>query len=108
MAHRKQSGLTLSERRLVKRVLILMAIAGLLWLVFAPGWGILHYRRLHDRMETLARENESLEKRNAELKKEIERLKTDDAYLEEIARQKYGMLKENETVYEFKPSDKKK
>ena len=108
MVHRKQSGLTISERRLVKRVLILLAIAGILWLIFAPGWGFLHYKKLHNRVENLARENKSLSERNAELKKQIVRLQNDDSYLEELARRKYGMLKENETVYEYKPSRKKK
>jgi len=96
------------ERRLVKRVILLLAIAGILWLIFAPDWGFLHYRRLHNQVETLARENKSLAERNAELSKEIERLHKDDSYLQELARQKYGMLKENETVYEYKPSRKKK
>lgn len=108
MVHRKQSGLTISERRLIRRVLLLLTIAGILWLIFAPGWGFLHYQRLHKQVETLARENKSLADRNAELSKEIERLQNDDSYLQELARKKYGMLKENETVYEYKPSGKKK
>lgn len=108
MVHRKQSRLTISERRLVMRVLILLTIAGMLWFIFAPDWGFLHYRKLQNQVENLARENQSLSERNAELKKEVDRLQNDDAYLEELARQKYGMLKENETVYEYKPSRKKK
>jgi len=108
MVHRKQSGLTLSERRLMKRVLILLAIAGILWLIFAPGRGFLSYREVRNQVETLVKENKALAERNAELRKEIERLQNDDAYLEELARRKYGMLKENETVYEYKPSGKEK
>lgn len=108
MVHRKQSGLTLSERRVVKRVLILLFIAGILWLIFAPGWGFLSYRGVQNQVQTLTRENKALTERNTELRKEIERLQNDDSYLEEFARQKYGMLKENETVYEYKPTGKKK
>ncbi len=108
MKYRKQSGLTIGERRLIKRVILLTIVFGMLWLIFAPGWGFLHYHRLQDQIDTLSRENRTLEERNADLKKEIERLQNDDTYLEELARKKYGMLKENEMIYEYKPSPKKK
>ena len=42
-----------------------------------------------------------LERDNEALRGEIERLKTDERYIEEVARQKYGMLKKDERVYEF-------
>ena len=41
----------------------------------------------------------SVEKENVRLTKEIERLKTDDRYLEEVARTRYGFLKEGERLY---------
>jgi cell division protein FtsB len=41
----------------------------------------------------------SVEKENLRLRKEIERLKTDDRYLEEVARTRYGFLKEGEKLY---------
>lgn len=94
--------LTKTERRLVKRIILIVAALSVLWLLFAPNWGLLHYRRLQSEIDSLATENKSLEERNAELQKEIDRLQNDDAYLEELARQKYGLLKENETVYEVK------
>lgn len=108
MVQRHQKGLTLAERRFLRRVILTVAVLGFLWLVFAPDRGLLHYHRLHKKIESLSRENRELAERNAELKREIERLRNDDAYLEELARQKYGLLKENETVYEFKPAPKKK
>ena len=108
MAYRHQKGLTLTERRILRRVIFIVAVLGLLWLVFAPERGLLHYHRLHSKVESLIRENRELAERNAELKMEIERLRNDESYLEELARRKYGMLKENETVYEIKPSPKKK
>ena len=94
--------LTKVERRLVKRIILLVAVVSVLWLLFAPNWGLVHYRKLQNQVDSLARENRDLEERNAELLKEIDRLQDDDTYLEELARQKYGLLKENETVYEVK------
>lgn len=89
-------------------MIFIVAVLGFLWIVFAPDRGLLQYHRLHRKIETLSRENRELAERNAELKRELERLQNDESYLEELAREKYGLLKENETVYEFKPSPKKK
>mgnify|MGYP000415504532 CR=1 FL=1 len=106
MAQRHQRGLTLTERRLIRRILIVLTIVAVAWFVFAPNRGLIQYHRLQKQVDTLARENKVLAERNDELHLEIERLRTDDAYLEELARQKYDLLRENETVYEFKPSRK--
>lgn len=94
--------MTKAERRLVKRIIAVVAAVSVLWLLFAPNWGLFHYRQLQNRIDSLARENENLEQRNAELQQELDRLQNDDAYLEELARKKYGLLKENETIYEVK------
>jgi len=94
--------MTKTERRLVRRIILVVAAVSVLWLLFAPNWGLFHYRQLQKQIDSLARENEDLAQRNAELKLEIDRLQHDDAYLEELARKKYGLLKENETIYEVK------
>lgn len=94
--------MTKAERRIVKRIVIIVILAAILWVLFAPNRGLIHYRKLQGQMESLSIENKNLERRNEELRKEIDRLKNDDAYLEELARHKYGLLKENETVYEVK------
>jgi cell division protein FtsB len=108
MVQRHQQGLTRGERRLLWRLLVFMLAAGIIWFLFAPGSGVFRYHRLQKQIETLSLENKSLQEHNAALRKEIERLHGDEAYLEEMARKKYGLLKENETVYEFEPSGKKK
>ena len=106
MVQRHQRKLTLTERRLIRRIFILLGTVAFLWLVFAPNRGFVHYQRLKNQVDALARENKVLAERNDQLRKEIERLQTDEAYLEELARQKYDLLRENETVYKFKPSGK--
>jgi cell division protein FtsB len=93
---------TKAERRLIKRIVTIVVILGILWILFAPNRGLFHYRQLQHEIDSLARENILLEQRNKDLQKEVERLKSDEKYLEELARQKYGLLKENETVYEVK------
>ena len=99
MQHYKKD-LTKAERRLLIRIFLLVAAGALLWGLFAPGVGLLHHHRLQEEVNSLARENRELAERNARLAEEIDRLQNDEAYLEELARKKYGLLKENETVYE--------
>ncbi len=107
-AQRTRKRLSGPERRTLRRIVLLFLALGLLWLLFAPGHGLLRYRGLQHRVRTLTEENRDLARRNAELEKEIEKLRSDDRYLEELARKKYGLLKENESVYEFGPAKKKK
>jgi cell division protein FtsB len=108
MVQRQQQSLTRRERRLVGWVLGIALAATTLWFLFAPGSGVFQYHRLQKQIETLSQENKNLQERNEDLRKEIERLQNDESYLEYMARQKYGLLKENETVYEFTPPKKKK
>ena len=79
----------------------------LLWLLFAPGRGYVHYRKMQREMKELAQETKRMEAKNLELVEEINRLKTDKSYLEEVARQKHGMLKKDEMVFEFTAPRKK-
>lgn len=43
---------------------------------------------------------------NAALREEISRLKSDRQYLEEFARKRLGLVRPNETVYQFVRQDK--
>ncbi len=100
--HQYKRDLTKAERRFAIRLILAVAIVSVLWLLFAPNRGVVHYQRLKSQIENLSQENRDLEERNTALQKEIQRLQEDDAYLEELARKKFGLLKENETVYEVK------
>ncbi len=72
-----------------------------LWVLFAPGSGYLHYKKAQRQLGAIEQENLRLQRDNEALRQEIGRLKTDEAYLEEVARKKHGLLKKNERVYEF-------
>lgn len=85
-----------------------VAVIFLLWVLFAPGRGFFQYRKLQREISTLTEENARLETKNVELSEDIKRLQSDDAYLEEVARKKHGLLKKNETVFEFETPQKKK
>jgi cell division protein FtsB len=108
MANRQKQGLNRREQRALRLFIFVVVVVSLLFLLFAPGRGLLPYQRMKKEIRALAEENKALQQRNVELASEIERLKHDDAYLEELARQKYGMLKKNEEVYKLKTSPAKK
>jgi len=108
MANRRNQQLTKREKRALRRFTLAVIILGLLVLVFFPGRGLLTYHSLNKQVQTLIRDNKMLQQRNVELAEEIEHLKNDKAYLEQLAREKYGLLKKNEEIYELKTSRNKK
>jgi len=67
--------------------------------------GYMHLRRLQNELKAIEQHNATLQIENGELRHEIERLKHDLKYIEELARAELGLLKEGERIYQF---DKKK
>jgi len=96
------------ERNQLLRLSLVIVILSLLWLVFAPGSGLYHLRQQNKHLAALVVEQEILVQQNREMKQDIERLQNDKEYLEQVAREKHGMLKENEMVFDFAKEKKKK
>ena len=107
MALRKREDEEQHDKKLMMLLGAAIALLLLLWIVFAPGRGFLHYVKLHREIKTLNEENERLEARNVELTADIQRLQSDNAYLEKIAREKHGLLKKDEMVFDFESKKKK-
>jgi cell division protein FtsB len=107
MTRQREHTLSMQERKRLRRIIILVGLVVVLLLLFFPGRSLMSYYRMQKQVAILSRQNALLEQRNRELAAEIKRLQTDDSYLEELARKKYGLLKDNETVYEFKAGRKK-
>jgi cell division protein FtsB len=108
MATRKQQEDNRRNNKTLWFLGALVVVFFLLWILFAPGRGFLHFLKLRKEIAALTEENSRLEARNVELSEDIKRLRSDDKYLEEVARKKHGLLKKNETVFEFEPPKKKK
>jgi len=102
MINRRNQGLNKREKKILNRVILGAIILSVLFLLFAPGRGLFPYRSLKKEVQTLNQENRTLKQNNVELAQEIERLKNDEAYLEQLARDKYGLLKKNEEVYDLR------
>lgn len=90
----------LQQNRLLKISLLIVCVM-LLWLLFAPGTGVFGLLKLRQETARLERQTEELIKSNEVLRAEIDRLKNDPDYLERIAREKYGLLKKNEQMFDF-------
>ena len=78
-------------------VLVLCAVSA----VFGSG-GVVHLRRLQDQQAQEEAAAYSLAQRNANLREHLQRLDSDDAYLEKIARERLGWIKPGELVYRVK------
>ncbi len=65
--------------------------------------GLLAIRRLRAEEARLRVKAESIESENARLRENVRRLHEDDAYLERVARESQGVVREGETVYRFPP-----
>ena len=63
--------------------------------------GLPRYRHLRSELEELRTSNEELTHEIAALKREIDALRTDPSYVERIARDELGMVREEELVFQF-------
>ncbi len=102
MTIRRNQRLTSKEQKTLNRVIIGAVVFGVLFLLFAPGRGFFAYRNLKKEVQALNQENKILHQNNVKMAQEIERLKHDDAYLEQLAREKFDLLKKNEELYDFR------
>ena len=81
---------------------LVVAIAAVAASVCFGEHGFAHLLRLRAEKRELGQAAFGLFRTNARLRKEIEHLRTDDLYLEELARRARGLVRPNETVYRFR------
>ena len=86
-----------------KKKIILFLILLLLGIIFIPGY--LRIRKLAWENRSLEQEIAQIELENKRLKEEYERLKSDPIYLEQVAREKLGVVREGEVIYQVLPSE---
>ncbi|HMS33989.1 MAG TPA: septum formation initiator family protein [Ignavibacteria bacterium] len=79
-------------------VLVIIFFAGLLSLAVFGNKGILQRYKLEAERKELEKQLDDEYKKAEVLRKEIEELRTSDEKMEKVAREKYGMTKEGETI----------
>jgi len=90
--------LSVFEELIKKHGLTILIIALLLSIIFYEG-GLLNYIMMKIELAKIVKKTEVIEKENKILSQEIERLKKDENYLEEVVRTKYGLVREGEKLY---------
>jgi cell division protein FtsB len=84
---------------LTRRYGFVALIGILLFLVLFSENGILDYMKLRKQVRAMDLSIGRFEKENVTLKTEIDRLQKDDRYLEEVARKRFGFIREGEKLY---------
>lgn len=67
--------------------------------------GLLDLKKMKNQLEESEKINDSLKIKNSELYNEVERLKRDADYIENVARNELGMIREDEIVIKFHPDN---
>ena len=86
--------------------LYLISAAVILFVLFFTVFGERGLIRIYEisrEKQEIARKSEELRTENERLKREVEALKSDRRYLESIARKDFGLVRQNEIVYQFSP-----
>lgn len=66
--------------------------------------GVLHLQEIRQEQQALEAEAFTVARENADLQDRITRLKTDDEFLEKVAREELGFVGKGEIVYRFRDS----
>jgi cell division protein FtsB len=89
-----------------KKIIVLSILAFiLLGVIFIPGY--LKLRRLTRQNREFEKQIEEIKQANMKLKEEQQKLISDPLYLEEVAREKFGVVRKGEVVYKVLPPQQK-
>lgn len=84
-----------------RRLPWIVGIGTLLVIIFLPGYARWH--ELNERKQRLQREIVELERANRETRLTIERLQRDPDYIEQVAREKLGVVRPGEVILQLAP-----
>ena len=88
-----------NKKKIFISLSLFVAIVGLLT-IFGDR-GLIRVYKLSKERDSIKNYNERIKAENTAMKEEMELLKTDDKYIELIARKELGMIGTNELVYQF-------
>ena len=88
-------------------LLLLLLASGLLYLSLHSYQGLQQIQSLAKKREVLIRDNQDLNRKNQAMYREINRLKQDPLYLEEVARKEFGLVRPDEIIFFLEKENKK-
>lgn len=96
-----------SKQKILFALIILSLFSLLLFIVFGEN-GLADLNLLKIEKDSLLKENAELTRKNLSLYREIERLKNDPEYVENVARQELGVIGKDEVIISSEKSGKAK
>jgi cell division protein FtsB len=100
------SAFKISQLRFFIWGFVLLLITLSLFSIFGDR-GAIHLWRLEEEKKRLDERNFALQKENEGLRDRIHRLRYDDLYLEQVAREELGLVRPGEVIYRFGSSQSK-
>lgn len=94
-----------SKHNILIALTILSLFSMLLFIAFGEN-GFVDLNLLKMERDSLLKKNEELVKKNLSLYREIERLKNDPKYVENVARQELGVIGKDEIIFKVKKNGK--
>ncbi len=88
------------EGRRLTLIAFLLVCLTLGWIIFST-YGVRRYYKLCKEINVVKAENQRLKEENKNIRRELDRLKNDPAYREEVARKKFGLIKKNEIIFDL-------
>lgn len=82
-------------------IILIIALAVLQHKLWLGDGNVIQWIKLEKKLEQHRLENAKMAVRNKALEADIQELKSGDQALEEQARYEFGMIKDNETYYQF-------
>ena len=84
---------------MAKKYGLVALLLALVFVVLFSENGVFDYVKLKQQIDVVDSSIKQLEDENVVLKGKIDRIQKDDRYLEDVAREKYGFIREGEKVY---------
>lgn len=89
-----------AKQKILLSLVLLVLFNFLLVIVFGDN-GLVDYSLLKAEHRQLLKKNEAVERQNVALYREIDRLRNDLEYVENVARHDLGMIGKNEVIFKF-------
>jgi cell division protein FtsB len=90
----------LNKKGIIRLSVFLFFVLAVAWLAFGER-GLIHLYKMEGQRRQYRERIQELERKNHELLLEIESLRTDEGYIESVARKELNLLKENEVQFRF-------
>lgn len=91
----------MTKRQKILLYLATMAIISLFFLIILGDNGLIDLNILKKQRNNLIEENQKIQQKISSLSTEIDRAKSDPAYIEAVARQELGMIGKDEVILKF-------